>query len=98
MILDLVPVNLTGKGQRYAAVLDGRELVRSRQPFFDAARVLLGEGVPPETQLKARFGSGAVSMRSTVGEAAKWTVVERSTRLSRELWNSRQDADCSAVG
>jgi hypothetical protein len=67
------------KPGRYAAVLpDGRVLVQSRQPFYDGARKLLAEGVPPDTVLEARHkGSSVVALRSTVGEAAKWTVRER---------------------
>jgi hypothetical protein len=63
---------------RYAAVLpDGRVLVQSRQPLLDGARKLLAEGVPPETVLETRHkGSTIVAQRSTVGEAAKWTVHE----------------------
>ena len=60
---------------RYRAVLSGRILCTSRQPFFDGARVLLAEGVEPATVYEARHqGSTTVAMRSTVGEAAKWTV------------------------
>jgi hypothetical protein len=63
---------------RYAAVLpDGRVLVQSRQPLLDGARKLLAEGVPPDTVIETRHeGSTIVAQRTTVGEAAKWTVKE----------------------
>jgi hypothetical protein len=49
----------------------GRVLCRSRTPFLDAARVLLAEGVPPETPLEMQWqDTGTVSLRSTVGSAA----------------------------
>lgn len=68
-MLTLVPV-VTKPGV-HVALLDGRVVAKSRQPFFAAARVLLAEGVPADTVLEARHkGSGIVAMRRTVGEAA----------------------------
>ena len=74
---------------RYRAVLSGRILCTSRQPFFDGARVLLAEGVEPATVYEARHqGSTTVAMRSTVGEAAKWTVtVSAAGGLQKKLWS-----------
>ena len=61
-------------------MLSERILCTSRQPFFDGARVLLAEGVEPATVYEARHqGSTRVAMRSTVGEAAKWTVTVSDT-------------------
>jgi hypothetical protein len=52
---------------------DGRPLLSSsRQPFLDAARVLLAEGA---IAMRHR-GSATIAMTSTVGEAAKLTVKE----------------------
>ena len=100
--LDLVPArekNANGaKLGRYDAVLpDGRVLARSRQPLFAAARTLLSEGFAPETAITARHaGSEIVAMRSTVGEAAQWTVKERDKGgLSKERWQP-YDADSSS--
>jgi hypothetical protein len=79
MILNIVVSthSLTSRGYRYAARLNGRLLCISRTPFLSAARVLLDEGVDPETVLTStREGSDTVSLRSTLGEAAKWTVLE----------------------
>jgi hypothetical protein len=86
---------------RYAARHGDRVLCRSRQPFFDAGRALLAGGSPPETALEARHtGSDIVAMRSTVGEAAKWTIEERDRGGMRRIpWKphprAAQDADCS---
>jgi hypothetical protein len=83
------------KPGRYAAVLpDGRVLVQSRQPFYDGARKLLAEGVPPETVIEARHkGSSIVALRSTVGEAAKWSVEESDrggiARRRYRAWSER---------
>lgn len=86
--LELVPV--PSRPSFYAAMLGGRLLCRSRMPLLDAARVLLAEGITPETELAARHvGRAIVAMRSTVGEAAKWTIRERDRGgLSKELWQS----------
>jgi hypothetical protein len=90
MLITLIPANVASKGQLYAAVLDGRKLCSSRQPFYEAARVLLGEGVDPETVLEATHqGSSIVAMRSTVGEAARWTVSESADGRTRKvLWEA----------
>ena len=74
-----------GQGMRrpglFLADLDGRQLCNSRQPLLDASRVLLAEGVNPETPIASRHaGSGFDAMTSTVGAAVKWTVREDETR------------------
>jgi hypothetical protein len=83
--LVLVPAGIG----RYVATLDGKSIVRpTRQPFLDAARVLLALGHDPATLIEASHrGSAIVAMRSTIGEAAKWTV-EESDRggLRKKLW------------
>src|SRR4051812_15886626 len=91
--LTLRPASLSSEGQRYAAVLDGRELCTSRQPFFDAARVLQSEGVAPDTVLETGHeGSTIIAMHSTVGEAARWAVEEDATgRMRRREWKSFED-------
>ena len=86
--LELVPIR--GRPGCFAAVLpDGRVLIRaSRQPLLDGARALAAEGVPRETVITARHrGSTIVAMRSTLAEAAKWTI-EESDRggLRKRLW------------
>ena len=62
---------------KFVVTLDGRQLCISRQPLLDAARVLLADGVDPETAIATRHaGAGFDAMTSTVGAAAKWTVKE----------------------
>lgn len=84
--LELVPVPLT---DRFDAIMpDGRILVRSRQPLFDGARKLAALGYDPDILIEARYRhSPIVAMRSTIGEAAKWTIKERdSGGLRKERW------------
>ena len=62
---------------KFVVTLDGRQLCISRQPLLDAARVLLADGVDPETPIATRHaGSDFDAMTSTVGTAARWTVKE----------------------
>ena len=69
---------------RFVATLAGRQLCTSREPLLDASRVLLAEGVAPETPIAARHaGTGFDAMTSTVGAAAKWTVRENETEGPR---------------
>ena len=70
-------VSPVGRLGHFRAQLGHRELVTSRQPFLDSARVLLGEGCDPTTVLVMRHaGSKADSLRGTIGAAAKLTVAE----------------------
>ena len=83
-----ITLELTPTG-RWRALLDGTKLlVTSREPFYSAARVLLGEGLDPETVLEAQHkGSPIVAMRCKLGEAAKWTVQETDKGgLQRRKW------------
>jgi hypothetical protein len=74
--VELVVSPLGGPGH-FRARLGHRELVTSRQPFLDSARVLLGEGCDPTTVLVMRHaGSKTISLRATIGAAAKLTVAE----------------------
>jgi hypothetical protein len=90
-VIELILVPVKRRPGHYDAMLGPRRLCRSHQPFLDAARVLLAEGVAPEAVLDARHqGSAIVAMCSTVGEAAKWTIVERDGQgLRREPWHPR---------
>jgi hypothetical protein len=68
---------------KFVVTLDGRQLWISRQPLLDAARVLLTEGVSPDTPVATRHvgaGFDAMTSTSTVGAAAKWTVRENETQ------------------
>jgi hypothetical protein len=75
----------------FRAQLDGRVLVASsRTPFFDAARVLLAEGVEPAIQIVMRHvGSATDALTGTVGGAAKLTV-EGGDRLHFRRWRPSQ--------
>jgi hypothetical protein len=60
---------------KFTARLGGRTLCTSTKPFLDAARVLLAEGIDPETVLHMRhLGSATVALRSTIGTTAGLTV------------------------
>jgi len=66
---------------------DDKILSSSRQPLLDAARALLAEGIPPETPIMMRHqGSETISLRSTVGEAAKLTVKEKPNGPKFQKW------------
>jgi hypothetical protein len=69
------------RGQLFDGKVDGRSVVkRSPTPFCTAARVLLAEGIKPDTKLFMRHeGSPYDALRSTVGTAAKLTVADGST-------------------
>jgi hypothetical protein len=81
------PMRPSRNGQRYEARLDGKVIAVSRAPFFAAARALLAQGHHPETVLAMTHeGSATVSLRGTIGVAAKLTVLETATsgpRLAR---------------
>jgi hypothetical protein len=63
----------------FDAYLDGRWLCRSHAPLLSAARVLLAEGIPPETPIMMRHeGSETVSLRSTVGGAAAGCRIQQA--------------------
>ncbi|SRR6266567_8534353 len=78
-------VEPVGHHDRFAARLDGRVLVASsRQPFLDAARVLLREGHDPRSVLVMRHrGSSTESLHACLGVAAGLTVEERDARPPR---------------
>ena len=68
----------------FDAYFDGRWLCRSHAPLLSAARVLLAEGIPPETPIMMRHqGSETISLRSTVGGAA--ALVVESSRWGRPV-------------
>lgn len=98
-VVELVAVPVPARPGHFRVLLpDGCELLRAtRQPLFDGARALAARGVAPETIVVTRHrGSPHVAMRSTVGEAARWTV-EESDRggLQRRLWRPHWKADSS---
>ena len=79
----LSPVYVNGKRLhgRFVATLAGRQLCTSREPLLAASRVLLAEGVAPESPIATRHaGADFDAMMSTVGAAAGLTVSEGNTR------------------
>ena len=83
----------SSRGEVWGAVLPDGQAVESRTPFFAAARALLAAGVDPATTLAMRHhGSTTVAMRSTVGEAAKWTVREEPN-LALEMYKEHPGSD-----
>jgi len=85
---------------RFSAHLeDGRLLVKtSRQPFLDAARVLLAEGADPHTTILMRHrGSDVNALRAQLGVAAGLTVREEDGRPPRfARWKPLHLGDGSA--
>ena len=67
------------RGQLFNSSIDGRRIVSSSTtPFLDAARVLLNGGANPDTHIfMFHEGCGYYSLKSTVGKAAKLTVIGR---------------------
>ena len=81
------PIHITispvRRGRFHARVQD-RHLCTSRTPFFAAARVLMEEGADPETPITmSHEGSCIVSLRSTIGQAARLTVEESEKSYQR---------------
>lgn len=73
-----ITLELTATG-RWRALWGQKLLVTSREPFYSAARVLMAEGLDPETVLEAQHkGSPIVAMRATLAAAARYTVEESS--------------------
>lgn len=62
----------------YYAYLDGKHICHSKTPMFTAARIFLRAGVSPEEPLYKyrKVDPNNWSMKSTVREAAKWTIQE----------------------
>jgi hypothetical protein len=66
---------------RYSAVLGERVLCTVKEPFFAAARILVAEGVDPETVLTMRHqGSQIRGLTMTLGRAARLMVKEGDVR------------------
>lgn len=80
MHITITPAKLTPKGQRYEVRLGAELFITSRTPLLAAARELEKRGHSPDTILTmSRAGSDTVSLRSTLGTAAKLTVIENET-------------------
>ena len=79
----LVPVNR--RGRSCASLPDGTVLVgSSRQPFLDAARVLIAAGYDSDSWLEGwRPGATAFALRARLGIAAGLTVDETKTVFAK---------------
>ena len=83
-----ITLELTPTG-RYRAMLGAKLLVTSREPVRSAARVLLAEGMDPDTVLEARqWGTLALVQRATLRDTAgrlpgRESPVERDSDASR---------------
>jgi hypothetical protein len=63
------------KSGLFEATLDGRVICTSRQPFVDAARVLMAEGCDPKAVLTMRHvGSDIVALTAKLAVAAGLSV------------------------
>jgi len=68
-----------GARARFDAYLGDRHLGRFVEPLFDTARLLLAEGVAPETEIFMQHkGDAYWSLRHTVGAAAASTILENN--------------------
>jgi hypothetical protein len=79
----LVPVNRRGRSS--GSLPEGLVLVdSSRQPFLDAARVLIAAGYDPDSWLEGwRPGATAFALRARLGIAAGLTVDETKTVFAK---------------
>jgi hypothetical protein len=77
MVIQLTITPRRGKPGLFDAHVCDRLICSSRQPLLDAARVLLAEGIAPDTQIDMRHaGADHVALRAKVGTAAKLRVLE----------------------
>jgi hypothetical protein len=74
----------------FEARVGGRPLCTSRQPMLDAARVLVAEGLDPDTAITMRHaGSAAAGLSARLGVAARFTVREGERRPGFGVWMPR---------
>jgi hypothetical protein len=75
----ITPLGYKSPGRFEVRLGDRPILKSSRQPLLDAARVLAGEGVSPDTRIAIRdAGANHVALSSTIGTAARLTVAEHN--------------------
>jgi len=92
----VVAVSPTASPSRFRAVLAGTgelQVESSRQPFMDAARVLIENGRDPGAVLVMKHaGTDAVALRARLGTAARLTV-EEGDRIPRfRCWKASPHA------
>jgi hypothetical protein len=105
----MIEIIMTPAGPgKYRVMVGSMTITRpTRQPLFDGARALLALGYDPAGAVTARHaGSDTIAMRSTIGEAAHWTIEEADRGgLRKRLWIPRSSwggspemADDTAAG
>jgi hypothetical protein len=84
----------SGRGPLYDGKIYGRVVItRSTQPLCDACRVLIAEGMAPDTRIIMRHeGSNIDCLISTVGAAAKITIKEGEHRPMPVRWQERPNS------
>ena len=99
MIIIIVTPTPKRAGCYDACLGDGRVLViASRQPFFDAARRLLGLGYDPTTVLVMRHeGSDTDCLTGRIGAAAKLRVKEGKGRPRFVAWDPPRRVEALAT-
>src|SRR5882762_8721168 len=83
--IKIVLESVNRRGRSSASLPDGTVLVgSSRQPFLDAARVLIAAGYDPDSWLEGwRPGATAFALRARLGIAAGLTVDETKTVFAK---------------
>src|SRR5262249_33257680 len=92
-----IVIEPVGHHGRFRACVDGRVIVAStRQPFLDAARVLIGEGHDRRTILEMRrAGADQVSLHGPLWAAAHLDVKDTKFVKHRPRRDVRAKADAS---
>lgn len=81
LVIIVRPSSLTGRGQRYDALFNGRPICNSLTPFYSAARKLIEQGHDPHSLLVMRHeGLDMDCLRQRLGYAAKLAVREDAKR------------------
>lgn len=71
----------------FEAYVDGELVCASRQPFYDAARVMLKKGFAPDGTICHITGGGVLSMQTTIGNAARWAISDSDRGgIRRRKW------------
>jgi hypothetical protein len=85
--LALIPLTIAprhGHPGLFDARVGDRMICSSRQPLLDSARLLLAEGVAPDTRIEMRHaGADHIALQAKLGEAAKLRVVEGNRETVR---------------
>jgi hypothetical protein len=80
----------------FEALLDSELLCVSRQPFLDAARVLIDRGFDPDARLVMLRGDGTASLSARLSVAARYTVEESAHGPIFRPFRSSQESAVAA--